>query len=133
MELKNVEDFTTKHLMDLYGINPNIFPYAFQFPRLPPKLTHSRLGFDSNSIKEKSVKKMETMNIKLQDFRQMYQDFASGLLNMTSPGLIPPGHPLFSRERSIETLRSENNKLLKENLELKKKLEKSTKNKSQIS
>ena len=37
--------------------------------------------------------------------------------------IIPPGHPLFSRENSIITLKEENDKLLKENLELKKKLD----------
>jgi hypothetical protein len=42
---------------------------------------------------------------------------------MNSSGLIPPGHPLFSRQNSVSTLKAENDKLLKENLELKKKLD----------
>ena len=29
-----------RHLQDLYGLNPNIPHMAFQFPRLPPGLTH---------------------------------------------------------------------------------------------
>ena len=37
--------------------------------------------------------------------------------------IIPPGHPLYTRQNSVETLQAENDKLLKENLELKKKLE----------
>ena len=37
--------------------------------------------------------------------------------------IIPPGHPLYSKKNSAEILRAENDKLLKENNELKKKLE----------
>ncbi|MNC87532.1 hypothetical protein D3C83_32630 [compost metagenome] len=42
---------------------------------------------------------------------------------MNSNGIIPPGHPLFNRVNSVNTLKAENDKLLKENLELKKKLD----------
>jgi hypothetical protein len=59
----------------------------------------------------------------LQGFQQSYQRYASGLLTMNSNGIIPPGHPLFNRQNSVNTLKAENDKLLKENLELKKKLE----------
>jgi hypothetical protein len=41
-----------------------------------------------------------------------------------SSAIIPPGHPLYNRQNSAETLKAENDKLLKENLNLKKKLEK---------
>jgi hypothetical protein len=43
------------------------------------------------------------------------------------PTVIPPGHPAYTRQNSIETLQTENDKLIKENLELKKKLERQTK------
>jgi hypothetical protein len=59
----------------------------------------------------------------------MYQKFASGLFDMHYPGLIPPGHPLHSRQNSIETLNAENSKLQKENLDLRKKVENLSKNK----
>ena len=59
---------------------------------------------------------------KLQDFNQLFRQKADSLVNMNS-SIIPPGHPLFSRENSIITLKEENDKLLKENLELKKKLD----------
>ena len=55
----------------------------------------------------------------------MYQQYASGLLSMNS-NIVPPGHPLYTRQNSVETLQAENDKLVKENLELKKKLEKET-------
>jgi hypothetical protein len=55
----------------------------------------------------------------------MYQQYASGLISMNS-SIIPPGHPLYTRQNSVKTLQAENDKLLKENLNLKKKLEKET-------
>jgi hypothetical protein len=63
-----------------------------------------------------------TLNQKLQGFQKMYQDYASGLLSRESP-IVPPNHPLFSGRNSIQTLKTENDKLIKENLELKKKLD----------
>jgi hypothetical protein len=48
---------------------------------------------------------------------------AAGLLDMSSNTLIPPGHPIHSRENSVTILKEENKKILKENIELKKKLE----------
>jgi hypothetical protein len=64
----------------------------------------------------------ETLNQKLQGFQTMYQEYASGLLSKNSP-VIPPGHPLFTSKNSVQTLKTQNDKLVKENLELRKKLE----------
>ena len=113
-----------KHMQDLYGLNPNVLPTALQFPRLPPRLTHPMFKIYENPVKEQFLEQAATINQKLQGFQRMYQQYASGLLSMNST-IIPPGHPLYSRQNSVETLRSENDKLLKENLELKKKLDKS--------
>ena len=52
----------------------------------------------------------------------MFQQHAAGLLSMDT-SIIPPGHPLYTRQNSVETLQAENDKLLKENTELKKKLD----------
>jgi hypothetical protein len=41
--------------------------------------------------------------------------------------IIPPGHPLYNRKSSAKGLQAENDKLLKENTELKKKLDKKSK------
>ena len=60
---------------------------------------------------------------KLENFAQVYQQMAAGLLNMSLDKLIPPGHPLYSKENSIALLKDEKEKIRKENLELKKKLE----------
>ncbi len=118
-----MEDLPIKHLKDLYGLNPNIPHLALQFPRLPPGLTNSMFKIFENPLKEKFAEDNATINKKLQGFQQSYQRYASGLLTMNSNGIIPPGHPLFNRVNSINTLKAENDKLLKENLELKKKLD----------
>lgn len=117
-----MEDLPIKHLKDIYGLNPNIPHLALQFPRLPPGLSNPIFKIFENPLKEKFVEDNATINKKLQGFQQSYQRYASGLLTMNH-SIVPPGHPLFSRQNSISVLRAENDKLLKENLELKKKLD----------
>jgi hypothetical protein len=117
-----VEDLPIKHLKDIYGLNPNIPHLALQFPRLPPGLSNPIFKIFENPLKEKFAEDNATINKKLQGFQQSYQRYASGLLTMNS-GIVPPGHPLFSRQNSISALKAENDKLLKENLELKKKID----------
>ena len=118
-----MDDMAIKQLQDLYGMNPNIPHMALQFPRLPPGLSHPMFKIYENPMKEQFSKQASTINQKLQGFQHMYQQYAAGLLTMNS-AIIPPGHPLYTRQNSVETLQAENDKLLKENLELKKKLEK---------
>ncbi len=118
-----MDNSVNKHLRDLYGLNPNIPHLALQFPRLPPGLTHPMFKIYETPMKEQFSQEMDTINQKLQGFQQMYQQYASGLISMNST-LIPPGHPMYTRQNSVQTLQTENDKLLKENLNLKKKLEK---------
>jgi len=118
-----VDNLTIKHLQNLYGLNPDIPHIALQFPRLPPGLTYPMFKIYETPMKEQFSQEISTMNQKLQGFQHMYQQYASGLISMNS-AIIPPGHPLFSRQNSVQTLQTENDKLLKENLNLKKKLEK---------
>jgi len=120
-----MDNFAIKHLKDLYGLNPNIPHLALQFPRLPPGLTHPMFKIYENPIKEQFSQEAATINQKLQGFQHMYQQHASGLLSMNSV-IVPPGHPLYNRQNSVEKLQATNDKLLKENLELKKKVEKET-------
>ena len=49
----------------------------------------------------------------------MYQQYAAGLLSMNST-IVPPGHPLYTKRNTVQTLQAENDRLFKENLELKK-------------
>jgi len=118
-----MDNLVANHLRDLYGLNPNIPHLAFQFPRLPPGISNPMFKTHENPMKEQFLKNAETINQKLQGFQHMYQQYAAGLLTMNST-VIPPGHPAYTRENSIESLQTENDKLVKENLELKKKLEK---------
>jgi len=117
-----MDNMVMRHLLDLYGLNPNIPHMAFQFPRLPPGLNHPLSSVPQNQMKPQLTQHSETINQKLQGFQKMYQDYASGLLSKESP-IIPPGHPLFTSRNSVQTLKIENEKLIKENLELRKKLE----------
>jgi hypothetical protein len=118
-----MDNHVVEHLQNLYGLHPNMLPIAFQFPRLPPGLAHPMFKINSNPSKEKFENDLSTINQKLTGFQHLYQQYAASLLSMNS-SLIPPGHPLYNRHNSIESLKSENDKLVKENLELKKKLDK---------
>ena len=119
-----VEDHIFRHMQDLYGLNPNIPHRASQFPRLPPGLTHPMFNVFENPMKRKLVQDSEKMSTKLQGFQRMYQSYAASLFQMNSVGIIPPGHPLYNRENSVDSLRTEKDKLQKENIELRKQLEK---------
>ena len=121
-----MDEMVLKHLQDLYGLNPNIPHMAFQFPRLPPGLAHPMFKIYENPMKEQFSQDVSSINQKLQGFQHLYQQYAAGLLSMNS-AIVPPGHPLYTRQNSVETLQAENDKLIKENLELKKKLEKDSK------
>jgi hypothetical protein len=118
-----MEDLSIKHLKDIYGLNPIIPHLALQFPRLPPGLFNPIFKIFENPMKEKIAEENTIINKKLQGFQSAYQRYASGLMTMNSSGIIPPGHPLFSLHNSVSVLKTENDKLFKENLELKKKLD----------
>lgn len=116
--------FEAHHVMELYGLMPNVTPFI----RFPPGLSFSTSGLITpNHLHEKIIKDTTSVNAKLSDFQQMYKKFATGLIG-SSTSLIPPGHPLFTRLNSSALLQVENEKLRKENLELKQQLEKSPAN-----
>ena len=117
-----MDDLTTKHLQDLYGLNPDIPHPAFQFPRLPPGVFSNpmfRVHPDDDHTKKQFLDKSGTINQQLQGFQHMYQQYAAGLLSMNST-IVPPGHPLYTKRNTVQTLQAENDRLFKENLELKK-------------
>lgn len=121
--------YQSKLMMDFFGMLPNDNPNV-GFLRFPPGISvmPNRL-LRPNQVKEKFLKDNLSLNTKLDDFQQMYQKFASSLIGMNE-SLIPPGHPLFSRTNSTTVLNAKNEKLRKENLELKKQLGESSKIKS---
>jgi len=100
--------------------------------RYPPK-SNPPTGFSGiQEIREQFNKRNSSMMPNLEDFNQMFRQYAEGLLN-TNVSVFPPGHPLYNREKSFSLLKEANDKLLKENLELKKQLEKSEKKSSHSS
>ena len=92
------------------------------FIKYPPNSNLPKGLANSKIIKEKFVKQGASMIPKLEDFNQMFRHYADNILGMDK-SVFPPGHPLYNRENSISSLKDSNNKLLKENLELRKKLE----------
>ena len=118
-----MDDFVMRHLKDLYGLNPDIPHRVFQFPRLPPGITHPMFKIHENPSKDNFLHSASTLSKKLDGFQKLYQQHASGLFTMSS-GIVPPSHPLYSEKNSVESLKAENDKLLKQNMELKKQLDK---------
>ena len=98
--------------------------------RYPPK-SNPPTGFSGiQEIRDRFNKRNASIMPNLEDFNQMFRQYADGLLN-GSESIFPPGHPLYNKEKSFSLLKEANDKLLKENLELKKQLEKSGKKSSQ--
>ena len=124
-----MDNFFTRRNMELSGIHPEFGLPTSIFPRFPPGISPPSMGvIDQKRLKEKFFNDNASINTKLHDFNQMYQKFASGLFEMAYPAL-PPGHPLYSRLESTVSLQNENEKLKKENLDLKKQLSSNKKTK----
>ncbi len=114
--------FDIRRNMELSGIHPEFGIAMSLFPRFPPGISPTSLGvINQKHLKEKFFNDNASINTKLHDFNQMYQKFASGLFELAYPA-VPPGHPLYSKRESTVSLQSENNKLKKENIDLKKQL-----------
>tara|TARA_B110000014_G_scaffold256654_1_gene240057 strand:- start:1374 stop:1754 length:381 start_codon:yes stop_codon:yes gene_type:complete len=94
--------------------------------RYPPKSNSSTGFLGINELRERFNKRNASIMPNLEDFNQMFRQHAEGLLR-TNESVFPPGHPLYNRENSFSLLKEANDRLLKENLELKKQLEKSEK------
>ena len=94
--------------------------------RYPPTSTPPTGVTGIKEIHEKFNRRNASLMPNLEDFNQMFRQYADGLLH-ANESVFPPGHPLYNREKSFSLLKETNDKLLKENLELKKQLEKSGK------
>ena len=118
-----MDSFTAKRLFDIYGITTDFSALAPDSIRYPPGASIPMGLVNTPKLKEKMSVDNAALTPKLENFAQMYQQMAAGLLNMSLNKLNPPGHPMYSKENSITLLKEEKEKILKENLELKKKLE----------
>jgi len=121
--LKIMNNPTSKKLFDMYGVTTNFSALAPDSIRYPPSANIPIGLVNAPKLKERLSSDNAALTPTLENFTQMYQQMAAGLLNMSLDRLIPPGHPLYSKENSIRLLKDEKEKILKENLELKKKLE----------
>ena len=118
-----MNNFMKKNIFDIYD---NTTDFSFLTPdalRYPPGANLPSGLVNTSKLKQQLSTDNAALSPKLQDFTEMYHKMAAGLLNISSDTLIPPGHPIHSRENSIAILKEENKKILKENIELKKKLE----------
>ena len=115
--------FTAKRLFDMYGITTDFSALAPDSIRYPPNASIPKGLVNTPKLKEKMSADSAALTPKLENFVQMYQQMAANILNISLDKLIPPGHPLYSKENSVTLLKEEKEKILKENLELKKKLE----------
>jgi hypothetical protein len=121
--MKNMDYFSAKRHFDKYGFTTDFSSLAPDSIRYPPGVNIPKGLVNTPRLKERLSVDNASLNPKLENFAEMYQQMASNLLNMSVDKLIPPGHPMYSKENSITLLKEENQKILKENLELKKKLE----------
>ena len=118
-----MNNFIKKSIFDIYD---NTADFSFLTPdtlRYPPGANLPSGLVNTSKLKRQLSANNAALSPKLQDFTEMYNKMAAGLLDMSSNTLIPPGHPIHSRENSVAILKEENKKILKENMELKKKLE----------
>ena len=115
--------FTAKKFFGIYGHTTDFSALTPDSIRYPPGASIPKGLVNTPKLKERISTDSAALTPKLENFAQMYQQMAAGLLNMSLDKLIPPGHPLYSKENSIILLKEEKEKILKENLELKKKLE----------
>ena len=125
-----MNSFMKKSIFDIYD---NTTDFSFLTPdalRYPPGANLPSGLVNTSKLKRQLSADNAALSPKLQDFTEMYHKMAAGLLNISSDTLIPPGHPIHSRENSVAILKEENKKILKENMELKKKLEEKISEKS---
>jgi len=118
-----MNSFIKKSIFDIYD---NTTDFSFLTPdtlRYPPGANLPSGLVNTSKLKLQLSADNAALSPRLQDFTEMYHKMAAGLLDMSSNTLIPPGHPIHSRENSVAILKEENKKILKENMELKKKLE----------
>ena len=114
---------TAKKNFAMHGFTADFSTLTPDSIRYPPGASIPKGLVNTPKLKKKISTDSAALSPTLENFAQMYQQMAAGLLHMSLDKLIPPGHPLYTKENSITILKEEKEKILKENLELKRKLE----------
>ena len=112
-----------KGILDLHSNILDISSLVPDFIRYPPAASIPNALVNKPKLMKKLSSENMALTPTLQDFTEMYQQMAASLFSMSTSKLIPPGHPMYSKENSITLLKEENQKIMKENLELQKQLE----------
>ena len=112
-----------KGILDLHSNILDISSLVPDFIRYPPAASIPNALVNKPKLMKKLSSENMALTPTLQDFTEIYQQMAAGLFSMSTSKLIPPGHPMYSKENSITLLKEENQKIMKENLELQKQLE----------
>ena len=112
-----------KRMLDLHSNILDISSLVPDFIRYPPAASIPNALVNKPKLMKKLSSENMALTPTLQDFTEMYQQMAASLFSMSTSKLIPPGHPIYSKENSITLLKEENQKIMKENLELQKQLE----------
>ena len=73
------------------------------FMRYPPNSNPPKGLVNSEILKNHFLNESAGMLPKLQDFNQMFRQYANSILSMNET-IFPPGHPMFNSEHSISTL-----------------------------
>ena len=112
-----------KGILDLHSNTLDISRLVPDFIRYPPAASIPNALVNKPKLMKKLSSENMALTPTLQDFTEIYRQMAAGLFSMSTSKLIPPGHPMYSKENSITLLKEENQKIMKENLELQKQLE----------
>lgn len=115
-----------KMFMEMHGYPSGFSLSPFNLSRYPPGAS-TPFSMNPAKLKEKIIRENETFTAKLHDFNKMYLQQAASLLEMTS-AMVPPGHPMYSQAKP-EVVGDENQRLRKENAELKSRFEQMAKSK----
>ena len=103
-------------LRSMYGLDPDLYNMAFQFPRLPPA-ARERIGAPRNAPPRMGD---DFLAADFEQFRAAFLERAAALA--TGSATVPPGHPLSHGRRLLNSVMAENEKLQKENQDLREKL-----------
>lgn len=102
------------HLRALWGLD-GLHP-ALRFPRAPP----GRMNPLSSAFAVPPRGRPQPAMVDMEEARRAYSDLASRLMDPDSPHVPPPGHPMHDRADSLGALRAENDRLTKENADLRR-------------